>query len=142
MSYVVDASVVVAWFIPGEPWSVKARWLGDEYVEGRVRLYAPNILLYELNNSLWKAVRRGLMSVETAEACVEAFSKISPELLPLNLKRQLEALRMATEEGVSFYDSAYIVAARATGSTLVSADSDLVSVARKHVSAILVGELP
>lgn len=142
MSYVVDASVVVAWFIPGEPWGVKARWLRDEYVEGRIRLYAPNILLYELNNSLWKAVRRGLMDVETAAACVEAFPKLSPELLPLDVGRQLEALRMAVGEGVSFYDSAYIVAARATGSMLVSADSDLVSVARKYVGALLVGELP
>jgi len=134
--------MVVAWFIPGEPWSAKARWLRDEYVEGRVRLYAPSILLYELNNSLWKAVRRGLMSVETAAACVEAFSKISPELLPLDLARQIEALRMAAVEGVSFYDSAYIVVARATGSTLVSTGSDLVSAARKHVGALLVDELP
>lgn len=105
-------------------------------------LYAPTILLYELNNSLWKAVKRGLMSVGAATDCVEAFSKVSPELLTLNLDGQLEALRTAVEEGISFYDSAYIVTTRTTASTLVSADSDLVSVARKYVKAILVDELP
>lgn len=141
MSYVVDASVVVAWFIPGEPWSVKARRLRDNYVDGRVKLYAPSILIYELNNSLWKAVRRSLMSVDTALACVEAFSKISPELIQLDLSRQLEALKIASEEDVSFYDSAYIVTARATSSTLVSADSDMISVARKYVSVTPVSDL-
>ncbi|MEM1554517.1 MAG: type II toxin-antitoxin system VapC family toxin [Thermoproteota archaeon] len=141
MSYVVDASVVVAWFIPGEPWSVKARRLRDNYVDGQVKLYAPSILIYELNNSLWKAVRRSLMSVDTALACVEAFSKISPELIQLDLSRQLEALKIASEEDVSFYDSAYIVTARATSSTLVSADSDMISVARKYVSVTPVSDL-
>ncbi|MEM2446306.1 MAG: type II toxin-antitoxin system VapC family toxin [Thermoproteota archaeon] len=141
MSYVVDASVIVAWFIPGEPWSVKARRLRDNYVDGRVKLYAPSILIYELNNSLWKAVRRSLMSVDTALACVEAFSKISPELIQLDLSRQLEALKIASEEDVSFYDSAYIVTARATSSTLVSADSDMISVARKYVSVTPVSDL-
>jgi len=141
LSYVVDASVIVAWFIPGEPWSVKARRLRDNYVDGRVKLYAPSILIYELNNSLWKAVRRSLMSVDTALACVEAFSKISPELIQLDLSRQLEALKIASEEDVSFYDSAYIVTARATSSTLVSADSDMISVARKYVSVTPVSDL-
>lgn len=142
MSYVTDASVVAAWFIPGEPWSVKAKRLRDEYAEGRVRLYAPSILPYELSNSLWKAVRRGLMDFEVASACVEAFSKVSPELLPLDLNKQVEALRIAVKEGITFYDSAYIVAARATASTLVSADSDLITVSRKYVNAVLVDELP
>lgn len=142
MSYVVDASVIAAWFIPGEPWAARASRLRDEYAEGRVRLYAPDVLLYELNNSLWKAVRRNLMSFEVASACVEAFSKITPELLPLKVEMQVEALRIAAREGVTFYDSAYIVAAQATGSTLVSADSDLVTVARKHVNAVRVDELP
>jgi len=141
LSYVVDASVIVAWFIPGEPWSVKARRLRDNYVDGRVKLYAPSILIYELNNSLWKAVRRSLMSVDTALACVEAFSKISPELIQLDFSRQLEALKIASEEDVSFYDSAYIVTARATSSTLVSADSDMISVARKYVSVTPVSDL-
>ncbi|MEM2931097.1 MAG: type II toxin-antitoxin system VapC family toxin [Thermoproteota archaeon] len=137
-----DASVVAAWYIPGEPWGSKAKILRDEYAEGRVRLYAPDILLYELSNSLWKAVRRKLMSLDVALACVRAFPKISPELLSLDLKKQVEALKIAAEEGFTFYDSAYVVVARATASTLVSADSDLITMARRHVNAILVDELP
>jgi len=142
LSYVVDASIVVAWFIPGEPWTVKARKLRDEYAEGLVRLYAPNILVYELNNSLRKAVRRNLIDFKVASSCIEAFSKITPELLPLSLDEQRKALKIAVDEGITFYDSAYIVITQATGSTLVSADLDLASVARKYVNTILVRELP
>jgi len=142
LSYVVDASIVVAWFIPGEPWTVKARKLRDEYAEGLVRLYAPNILVYELNNSLWKAVRRNLIDFKVASSCIEVFSKIAPELLPLSLDEQHKALKIAVDESITFYDSAYIVITQATGSTLVSADLDLASVARKYVNTILVRELP
>ena len=57
MKLTVDASVVIKWFVT-EPLCEEARQLlGD-----RLDLHAPDILLAEFANIIWKKVRRGEIS--------------------------------------------------------------------------------
>lgn len=141
LRYVVDASVVAAWFIPGEAWGTTARRLRDSHARGTAQLGAPEMLPYELCNSLWKAVARGLMAKDTALAFARAFSKISPRLFRLDSAMRERALRISVDSDITFYDSAYIVVAQDTSSTLVSADTDLLAAARRHVDVLSVEEL-
>jgi len=53
----VDASMVVKWFV-AEPMSDETRLL----LAGRIHLQAPEFLLVEFANTIWKKERRGELS--------------------------------------------------------------------------------
>jgi predicted nucleic acid-binding protein len=59
--YVVDASVAIKWYVP-EVHSETAACLLD----GTHQIMAPDLLLPEFGNILWKKVQRGQISVETS----------------------------------------------------------------------------
>ena len=54
MKVVVDASVAVKWFI-AEQWTEESRKL----LAGRIDRHAPDLILAETTNVLWKKARRG-----------------------------------------------------------------------------------
>ena len=56
MLYVVDASVVLKWFLP-EPDSAAADFLLEQFLNDEVELIAPDLILLETANALWKRVR-------------------------------------------------------------------------------------
>jgi len=59
--YVVDASVVIKWFVPEILEAEAKRWLDSSNV-----FYAPDLLLPECGNILWKKAR--LKEITEAEA--------------------------------------------------------------------------
>ncbi|MFN4218628.1 MAG: type II toxin-antitoxin system VapC family toxin [Candidatus Bipolaricaulia bacterium] len=54
---IVDASVVMAAMLPGEPTRPAAHRILEQFTEGALELVAPSLLPYEVTNSLLKAVR-------------------------------------------------------------------------------------
>ena len=64
--YVVDASVVVKWVLPGEPYEESALKLKMNHLSGITHLFAPSFLVQEVGNSLWKAVRQRRITQEDA----------------------------------------------------------------------------
>jgi len=54
--YVVDASVVLKWFLP-EPDSAAADSLLEQFLNDEVEFIAPDLILLETANALWKRVR-------------------------------------------------------------------------------------
>lgn len=53
MKQVVDASVVAKWFLP-EPYKAKADNLLHNFLDEKVELIAPDLLVAEVGNLLWK----------------------------------------------------------------------------------------
>jgi len=140
LKYTVDASVAAAWLIPGESFEDKAVKLRDDFVEGRVELYAPHLLVFELGNVLWKHARAGKMSAEQAVELARVMLDILPNLVDLEEEDLKRAMEIATSEGVTFYDASYIAVAAKTKSTLVTADRKLYDAARKHAKALMIHE--
>ena len=68
---VVDASVAVKWFNP-EPFRDKALKIRESFVEGKIQLEAPALLLYELGNVLRYNPKFG---IEEVEASVRAMDR-------------------------------------------------------------------
>ena len=134
MRYVVDASVA-ARFILSEELSDKAARVLEDFLSGRVELIAPSLVVYEVGNTLWKAVRRGLVSEEDA---LESFA----EFLKLKLWRELEieeelgALRWGSRNDSTYYDSAYVAMAGSEGAVLLTADDGLEEKARTSVRVL------
>jgi len=53
MQQIVDASVVAKWFLP-EPHKDKAETLLRDFLDEKIELTAPELLVVEVGNLLWK----------------------------------------------------------------------------------------
>lgn len=124
MLYVLDASVAAKWFLP-ETDSDKARVLLYELIHQNVALLAPDVLVPELGDALWKRVLRGDISLSEARQSYSDF---------LNLNIQLESspviamqsLDLASRMKHPLYDALYVVATR-HNCEFVTADRALVN---------------
>lgn len=117
--YVVDASVVVKWFIPEVHSDAAVRLL-----EGGYSLLAPDLLLPEVGNVLWKKIRRRELSESSALSIFENLKSKSLQIVgtPTLLK---SALGIATKFDRSFYDSLYLATAVFHDCVLATADDKL-----------------
>jgi len=136
VSFTVDASVSARWLIPGEEYETQAVKLRDDYAEGRIELYAPSLLIFEVLNTLWKTVERGMMKAEDGVVMCEAFVKVAPKVVSLDFEDLKNALEAAMMKHISFYDASYIATALKTKSTLITADKNLCEVARVYLKTI------
>ncbi|MCY4397770.1 MAG: type II toxin-antitoxin system VapC family toxin [Gemmatimonadetes bacterium] len=132
MKVTVDASVAVKWFF-SEDQRKEARYL----LAPRIERYAPDLLLVECANVIWKKARR--REIASATPFLDGIAKLS-EVIQIQLGTTL--LRDATETalriGHPVYDSLYIACARLTGSVLVTADRRLAKVVSDHVPEVSV----
>jgi predicted nucleic acid-binding protein len=96
--YVLDASVVLKWFLP-EPGFEAAQKLRRPDVECE----APDLLLLEACNALWKHVRRGAVDAAVADAAAAALAE-APITWPSDTLFA-EAYGLAIETGRTVYDS-------------------------------------
>jgi predicted nucleic acid-binding protein len=125
---VVDASVALKWYFR-EPNAEAATQVLVEGNEGLRELIAPDWIVAELANVLWKKVQRRECGADQARTILELFDVDAPELLaaaPL-VPRALE-LALRLEESV--YDCLYLAAAIESEASLVTADRRLARAAR------------
>jgi len=114
--YVIDASVAIKWFVPEILEAEAKRWLDPSNI-----LYAPELLLSEVGNILWKKTR--LKEVTEAEAFqIASELKQAPINLISSLDLFLDALTLAQSTGRTVYDCTYLAAAIRQGCQLVTAD--------------------
>jgi predicted nucleic acid-binding protein len=132
-SYVLDASVAAKWFLPqaGETLVEESLEILDDYAKGRTTLLVPDLFWPELGNILWKAVRAGRMSRESAEAAVLA---ITSQKLPTSSSLPLlsDAFGIAVSFQRTVYDSIYTALAIASGRPLLTADERLANALAAH----------
>lgn len=119
MNLTVDASVVVKWFVP-EELSEEARLL----LEYPHEFQAPDILLAEFGNTIWKKFRRG--EVAFLQPYMDELLELDEviDLHPLD-EQVTRAVQIAGELDHPVYDCLYLACAEATGSTVVTADRRL-----------------
>jgi predicted nucleic acid-binding protein len=134
MVYVVDASVA-ARFLLVEDYSDEAGRVLEGFREGKFDLKAPRLVVYEVGNVLWKAVKQGLIGVDEAKEKFSVFLGLKIDSIELDDKGREEVLEWAAENEVTYYDSAYVMSSIKTGGTLLTADDALYSSAQKEVSA-------
>lgn len=118
---VVDASIVVKWFIP-EPGSIEAIKL----LNPNIQLYAPDIIRPEVANTLWKIHKRQMLTVDEASKIIENFLSSSIEICSSEALIA-DAFEIAVATGRTIYDSLYIALAIKRDSVLISADQRLVN---------------
>ncbi len=124
--FVVDASVVLKWFLPEVHAGAARRLLNEphEYV-------APDLLFPEVGSAVWKRVRRGELKHAEGRRLMNDITDVAVETIA---SRDLvtEAVEIAIASGHTVYDSTYLALAVRLETMLVTADERLVRSSRIH----------
>lgn len=118
MTWIVDTSVALKWAVAEDDFALAAAFLGGDLV-------APDLLLSELGNALWKKVNKqeiGAVQAAAAFAEIEAW-------LPIVSTAAVSgrALEIALTLGHPVYDCVYLALAEATGWVILTADKKLIA---------------
>lgn len=118
MTYVVDASVVIKWLVPEE---------GSEQAAAvmQLPLVAPELLVAECVNVLWRKAVRGSIGAEDALERAQLLQAAGVALEPMQ-PLATEILALSLRLNHSAYDCAYLALAQRLDGVLLTADRKLV----------------
>ena len=134
-AFVVDASVVLKWYLPDEQGVSQALSLLAGFVEGSLKLHAPNLIDYEFVNAMWVAGRRGRITVQDRDNAVENFYNI--EIIKADIKEFSEhLLKIASDHDRSCYDASYLALAEILEAPLVTGDKKLFNAVKGKISSV------
>lgn len=117
--FVVDASLVIKWFVPEVDSDAARRWLdaSHDYV-------APDLLFPETGNTVWKKVRRGELSPDDGQQLATDLSVIAVEAVSMRgLLPDAQALALRT--GITVYDATYLALAVRLETQVITGDDRL-----------------
>lgn len=125
-AYVVDASVVLRWYLDQVGYE-HARSVRDDVVVGAVRLEAPDILRWEVGNQLRKkGVATGRLTESQALGALTDLDDLGAVVHDTGRDDLLAVTRLSIRQNISMFDAAYVLLALRTGLTLLTADTRLV----------------
>lgn len=119
----IDTSVLIKWFhSQGEAELVEARALRKAHERGDISAHVLDLALYEAGNVLVRAL--GWDARDVANQLHDLITILGTPLVmaPAWLP---DAATLARTRGLTFYDAAWVAAARGLSITLVSADAKL-----------------
>ena len=118
---VADASVVVKWFVEEEH-SDKALDLRDDYVSRMTEITCPELLPFEVLNSLRYNPELGEKDLKQIAIAME---KYNLWYFPLMGELAEKSIENALKYGISIYDASYISLGELRGTTVYTADEKL-----------------
>ena len=130
MPFVLDASIALSWYLPGQ---------GSPYAEsvysclnvGADRAAAPLLWRTEIAAVLVRASRRGILPEARAIAALADAESLPIALHDLRLN-SAELYRLAMRYSLSAYDVHYLELARRLDLSIATADRGLKTAARRH----------
>jgi predicted nucleic acid-binding protein len=124
---VVDASLVIKWFIPEVDSDAARRWLDASH-----DYLAPELLFPETGNTVWKKVRRGELSLDDGQQLATDLSVIAVETVSMRgLLPDAHALALPT--GVTVYDATYLALAVRLETQVITGNDRLARRLADHV---------
>jgi predicted nucleic acid-binding protein len=119
--FVVDATVIIKWFVP-EVHSDAARRL----LEYSHRYVSPDLVFAETANAIWKKVRRGELSSEYGRRLVTDIGRVAVETVSCR-ELAIDAHALATGIDQTVYDAMYLALAVRLETRMITADERLAS---------------
>ena len=124
-TYVVDTSVLVKYVVPEEHSHI-AYGIVDAHIAADLRLIAPEYIMAECANVLWKHIRRNSLTAATAIAALRELHSLGIRLTPQSELLE-DALLFAAAADIAVYDALFCVLARREDAELITADLPLVN---------------
>jgi predicted nucleic acid-binding protein len=141
-AYVVDANVVVKLFMDEELSDEARALLGRLALSEPDQFFAPDLLLAECANVLWKYVQFYGYDVEMARANLTDLADLGIQTVPASSLFQ-EAFEIGCRLNIAVYDACYVALAEGLGCPLVTADEPLVRrLAAEGLPVLYLGDLP
>ena len=129
---VVDASVVLKWYLTDEEWGQEAVWFLEQHVAGNMALFAPTILPYEVLNALLVAERIGRIAEETTERAFEGFVELEIDFYDPFVDYS-DILSLARSFHRTVYDASYISLAKKKNIDFVTGDKRLYNAVKEKL---------
>jgi len=114
--FVVDASLVIKWFVPEIHSEAARRWLSasHDYV-------APDLLFSEAGNAVWKKVRRRELEETEGRQLTMDLAQVAVETVATRSLLQ-DALALALTAGITVYDAMYLALAVRLETEVITGD--------------------
>ena len=136
--FLLDASVLVPLLLD----------YGEKLIDiaDKASLYATDLTVYEVGNSLWKLVflLKNISlndAVEIMDILIELAEKEFIKIVYFNELTPSRIIKLAVARGLTFYDSTYIVAAEKLNAVLATEDKELREKAKEYVKVIAYKQL-
>jgi len=104
MEIIIDASVVVKWFIE-ENDSDKAVFIRDKFIDGKVELYVPTLLYFEVLNALKYSQLFRPTELEDAGESIENYGF---KVISIKNEIRKHMIKVAVDYDLSIYDASYL----------------------------------
>ena len=124
--FVVDASLVVKWFVPEVRSEAACRWLSasHEYITSE-------LVFPETGNAVWKKIRRRELSEDEGRRLVVDISAVGVETVPMRALLS-DAHALAVAAGVTVYDAMYLTLAVRLDTQVITADDRFARKVAEH----------
>jgi len=131
-SAVLDASVILKWYLLDEMYGQKALDLLHRFITKELTILSPSLLEYEVINGLIIAQKRGRIKEEKILMAIEGFFDLQIDLRGLShfYQRSLKYCRVYNR---SLYDASYLAMAETEGIPLITADEVLYNAVKKDL---------
>ncbi len=137
--YVVDASVLVKWFLhQQEADRDRALALRELHISGRSTIFIPQLALLEILNAVRFAPKA---KEEDGEMALETLHDLHLETKPLEVDLLRKANAIAWAYKITIYDALYVALAEQVGYPLITADEVMVKKLKGHSIVVLLREL-
>ena len=130
---VVDASVVVKWFTSEIERDI-ALELRQAHISKRVRLVAPDLMMYEVSNAL--RYNTGFNTYDKTQA-IEILFSMYVRTMPPTAETLTLATQLSEKYDISIYDAIYLSMAEAEGLSFVTADKRLYAEMKENRRVLL-----
>lgn len=127
---VIDASVVLKWYLSDEEYGDIALKIMEDHVSERLSLHAPAILEFEVANALVIARRQGRIKDADVLMAMDGFAGLGIGLSPLASFYE-KVFLYCKRFRISAYDASYIALADKMNAPLITADKRLFNATRK-----------
>ena len=121
---VIDTGALVKYVLPEQHSPVTEKLVALHRV-GTINLIAPEYILVESANVLWKRLERHNILLEDAVESLRAIRDLGVRLVS-NAELLDDALTLAADSGITVYDSLFCALAARENAQLITSDSPLV----------------
>lgn len=127
---ILDTSVIIKWFTNEEN-TDKSIEYRDKYIDRKIEIIEPDLLLYEISNAL--RYNPNFKEVDVMNA-LESIFDLGIEIITPTRKLLYDAIEISYKYGITDYDATYIALSRELSGKFITSDKKLFEKTRDNLS--------